>query len=233
MRTIGSQTYTGTGTTAIGGDIVTANASVTFGNAATVGQPVSVDAGTATATFSSTLDIGSSSLLVSADEISVGGIVSGSGGSLTLRPGTTGAQMQIGGATAAANRLDLTPAKLAFIQPGFTNITFGRGDSAAAVTVNAVGLVNPTSILAGSSVLTVSGAVSSSANLALVVGSGGIAINAAVNTATHTLTLNSGGPVAQSAPIVASGLELLGDATFALALRPTTSTSWLLTSRAP
>ena len=218
MRTTGSQTYTGTGTTAIGGDVVTVNANVTFGNAATVTQPVSVDVGTATAAFSSTLDIGSSSLLVSADEITVGGIVSGSGGSLTLRPGTTGAQMQIGSATTAANRLDLTPAELAFIQPGFNNITFGRGDSAAAVTVNAVGLVNPTTILAGLSPLTVAGAISSSANLALVAGSGGIAINGAVNNATHNLTLNSGGPVAQSASIVASGLELLGNASFALAL---------------
>ena len=179
---------------------------------------MSVDTGTATTAFSSTLDIGSNSLLVSADEISVGGVVSGSGGSLTLRPGTTGAQMQIGSAATAANRLDLTPAELTFIQPGFNNITFGRGDSAAAVTVNAVGLVNPTTILAGSSPVTIAGAIFSSADLSLVVGSGGIAINGAVNTATHNLTLNSGGPVAQSAPIVAAGLKLLGTASFPLTL---------------
>ena len=76
----------------------------------------------------------------------------------------------------------------------------------------------PTTILAGSSPLTVAGAISSSADLSLVAGSGGIAINAAVNTATHNLTINSGGPVTQSATIAASGLELLGNGSFTLTL---------------
>ena len=126
--------------------------------------------------------------------------------------------MQIGSAITAANGLDLTPAELALIQPGFNNITFGRGDSAAVVTVNAVGLNNPTTIVAGSSPLTVAGAVASSASLSLVAGAGGMSLNGAVNAGTHNLTLNSGGPVAQSAPIVAAGLELLGTASFPLIL---------------
>jgi len=45
------------------------------------------------------------------------------GGDLTFQPGRS-APVQIGSATIAANRLDLTPAKLALIQPGFRNVTF-------------------------------------------------------------------------------------------------------------
>ncbi|MEX2138898.1 MAG: tandem-95 repeat protein [Pirellulales bacterium] len=218
LRTTGAQTYGGTGVTSVAGDLITTNTDITFNNAVSVTGLSSLAAGTATAVFNSTLDIGTNTLVVSADEITLGGNVSGVGGNLTLRPGTTGAAMQLGSATIAANQLDLTPAKLALIQSGFASVAFGRSDSLAPVTVNSVSFTDSTTISAGSSTLTVAGAITSTSDLRLVSGIGGIAINASINVGASNLTLASGGSVSQTASLSASGLALSGTATFTLSL---------------
>ena len=218
LRTTGAQTYGGTGITSVAGDLITTNTGITFNNAVAVTATSSLAVGTATAAFNSTLAVGSNTLVVSADEITLGGNVSGVGGNLTLRPGTTGAAMQLGSATIAANQLDLTPAKLALIQSGFASVAFGRSDSLAPVTVNSVSFTDSTTISAGTNALTVSGAITATSNLRLASGIGGIAINAAINVGANNLTLTSGGSVSQSAAISASGLALLGTATFTLSL---------------
>ena len=165
------------GTTTIAGDLVTTNSNISVNNALAITSNANVSTGSGTVVFASTVTFGSQMVSISADEIDFAGNVSGSGGSLTLSPGTTGAAMQIGGVATAANRLDLTPTEFSFIQPGLASLTFGRADSAAAVTINTIAFSAPTAINAGSVALTVSGAVTSTANLRLVTGSGGIALN--------------------------------------------------------
>ena len=60
--------------------------------------------------------------------------------------------------------------------------------------------------------------MTSTADLELNAGTGGIALNGAIKLGTSDLTLASGGGVTQTAAITAAGLEVLGSGTFALSL---------------
>jgi hypothetical protein len=218
LRTTGTQTYTGAGVTTIDADLLTTNATITFGSAVVLAGDASLAAGTGSAAFNSTVDLGANELAIAADEVDFAANVTGVGGTLEIQSGTTGAQLRVGGAGTAANRLDLTSAELALLQPGLSRITLGRSDSTAAVTVNAVNLTDPTTIRGGSALLTVAGSVTSASYLELSAGTGGIVLNGAVSLGTGNLTLGSGGGVTQAAAISASGLELLGAGTFTLSL---------------
>jgi hypothetical protein len=66
--------------------------------------------------------------------------------------------------------------------------------------------------------MTVAGSVTSTSDLELSAGTGGIAISGAVNVGANDLTLASSGGVTQTAAITAVGLEVLGSGTFTLSL---------------
>ena len=141
----------------IGGDLTTANSNISVNNDVVITiANTSVSAGTATVTFGSTLTFDSHDLTIAGNEITFRERFRVLAATLPWSRGQRAADAARRRGT-AGNRVDLTPTKLAYLQPGFASITFGRADSTAAVTVNAVNFVDPTTVVAGSALMTVAG----------------------------------------------------------------------------
>lgn len=131
------------------------------------------------------------------DSIQVSATTNVSGtGVVTLQPRDASTTIGLAGGTGVFN---LTAAELARIQNGFSDIVIGRND--------------------GTGLIRHGGAVTYQDDLTLRnpgVGSAGIQITGTINMGTNNLTLNSAGPVTQTAAISGNGVRLLGPGTFAL-----------------
>ncbi len=116
-----------------------------------------------------------------------------SSGTLTLRPETRSTSIGLAG---GAGGLSLSSASLAALASGFSEVVIGDASDYGAITLG--------------------GSLTMSDPLRLLnpaAGSGGIAIDGALSVGSSRLTMNSAGPVTQTARIVAGGLELLGAGT--------------------
>ena len=117
--------------------------------------------------------------------------------------------MGIGGAASATFDVQMNTTELGFIQPGFTDIVFGRSDGTGAITV---------------------GAGSTNANTTIQGSTSNIAINGAFATTGSKLTLSTGGTVTESgtgALTVNAGagtLQLQGGGSFNLSNNNNTGT---------
>ena len=129
-----------------------------------------------TTAFTSTVAAGANDLIIAATEINFSGNVTGTA-ALTLKPSGTLTSMTIGSVPdTGATVLDLTTADLAFVQSGFSSVTYGRNDSAAGMTVtlNSTQLRAPTSILTGDGTIGGAGIVTGDvAGRALTMSAGG------------------------------------------------------------
>ncbi|TAN53530.1 MAG: filamentous hemagglutinin N-terminal domain-containing protein, partial [Methylococcaceae bacterium] len=120
-------------------------------------------------------------------------VVRGSGsGSLTLEPLNNATSIGLASGTGAFN---LSTTELGYLQ-GFSSITIGKSSGSGAITFGSTG-----SGFTFSNSLTLRNPGT---------GSGGIAIDDALSVGANTLTLNTAGPVTQSAALTAGSLELLG-----------------------
>jgi filamentous hemagglutinin family protein len=187
VRTTGTQNYAGTGLPlSIGGDLITANQSITIGNPLILTNAAEISAGAGTLRLSSTVNAGAHALTLSANEIDLAGAVSGSG-ALTLRPGTATAALVVGATSnTPANELDLRTTELALIQPGFLNVTFGRGDASGATTINALSaayLKNDTTFRSGAGILSLAGDLTTAGASLTFDGPARITANRAISTA--------------------------------------------------
>ena len=125
----GAQTATGsgsfafTGPTTLDANITTANQNVAFNSAVSLGANSTINSGTATTSFGSTVGDGSYNLTLTGDHLTLGGNVSGTG-SLTIQPYSAGTVMHINDGTSSG--LYLTSTEQGYIQSGFSGITFGN-----------------------------------------------------------------------------------------------------------
>ncbi|MDG2989778.1 filamentous hemagglutinin N-terminal domain-containing protein [Candidatus Synechococcus calcipolaris G9] len=110
-------------------------------------------------------------------------------GTLLIRPLDPATSIGIG--NGATGTLNLSNTALSKIQDGFSLITIGSENGTGLIEV--AGTVHPFND-----------------NLQLRNSSGGIQINSALNVGANNLTLNSGGTVTQTAPIIAQGVAITG-----------------------
>jgi len=123
----------GTLTTTIGNITITGNNTNPISNAVGVSVLGAINAGAGNLTFA-------------ANELDLAGATLNGTGSLSLQPLTPDQNLVIAGVGGSNSALDLTTADLAAIQPGFGDITLGRGDSTGTVTINSFMFQSPVAI---------------------------------------------------------------------------------------
>ena len=175
--TTGPQSYTGT--TTLNGDLTTTNSAITLNSATSITTPLTLSAGTGTVTAGASLAAGANALIVTADEINLGGGASSVTGTstLVLRPATTSLDIALGG-PGGTGALDLTAVEVTALGSGFSGMTIGRtADGTGAVTISPVTFQAPLTVVGGSisaGGLTDTGlAVTLTARTADIQGSGG------------------------------------------------------------
>ncbi len=133
MNLDGAFLQDGAGAFNLSADITTTNDNIQF-NAVTLGDDVTLGAGTASILAMQSVTAGANNLTLTADEIDLlggDGTVSGSG-DLVLQPFTPGLLIDIGGAGNTA-ALDLTASDGGALVDGFNSITVGRADGTGGI----------------------------------------------------------------------------------------------------
>ena len=145
----GNQTATGsgsfafTGPTTLDANLITAQRQHHLEQHTTLGEANStLNAGTATTDFASTLADGSHNLTLTGDNLTFGGNVSGTG-SLTIQPYTASTILHINDGTSSG--LYLSSAEQGYLQPGFSRITIGNTADTGAMTEGASTWTTPLS----------------------------------------------------------------------------------------
>lgn len=138
------------GTTQINGGSITTTGNQIYGDALSLGantilQGDSVKVG-------STVNAGTRSLTIMANEIDFNGAVSGSS-NLVLQPLSAAQDITIAGTSNTTPALDLTATELSQLQPGFNSITIGRSDGTGTITLNPVTFQSPVTIAGGSTLV--------------------------------------------------------------------------------
>ena len=190
----GSGSLSFTGPTTLDANLTTANQNIALNGAVTLGTDSTINSGTATTSFGSTISDGAHNLTLTGDHLTLGGNVSGTG-TLTIQPYSAGTIMHLNDGTSSG--LYLTGAEQAYFQSGFSNITFGNTSDTGAMTVGASTWTSPLTLLNGSGNITLAGMQTMGANTFLA------------NTVSGNLTLNNGAGVTSSAAgnaiVVAAG----------------------------
>lgn len=177
-----------------GGNAVNLNASVSatggvsFGIPVTVGaNDLTVDAGTGTATFLSTLAHGGNNFTVTADNVVLGNNWTGTG-TRTLQPTTTTQTIGLG---TGAGSFSLSAPELGFLNYDTpASVTIGRADGTGAITGSAFTFARPLFLQGGA--ITQSGAWTLANTLSLKSGSNDIVLTQAGNDFGNTVTIVSG-----------------------------------------
>lgn len=117
----GPQVYNGP--VSINGDLT--GIGLAFNNAAVIGaNALTLDSGTGTLSFASTVAAGANSFTLSGDEINFAATVTGTG-NVVLQPSTSSLNVAVGG-SAATSALDLTATDLAWLPSNLGGLTLGR-----------------------------------------------------------------------------------------------------------
>jgi filamentous hemagglutinin family protein len=122
-------------------------------------------------------------------------------GDLTIHPLTAATSMGVG--AGASGTLNLNPTILASIQPGFSTVTFGDNTNTSSIDIEGMTAIASTNFISGAN---------------------GISIGGALDGGSNVVTLNSAGPVTQTAPIAGS-LLLKGAGPFTLSNRSNSVTT--------
>ena len=126
----GPQTYNGPVT--LTGNLT--GTALAFNQPATLGaNNLTLNASTGTISFANTFALGAHNLVLNADEIDFAAALTGTG-NLTLRPGSIGTNIALGGATSTA-AFDLTAADLAWLPSTFASLTIGRADGTGTLAI--------------------------------------------------------------------------------------------------
>ncbi|MGD9690254.1 MAG: beta strand repeat-containing protein [Phycisphaerales bacterium] len=192
------------GATVLAGDFVI-DSNLTFAEPVSIQGPASITS-TGAVVFNSTLNVGAQSLVIIATEINFNGganSVSGSG-SLTLSPDAAGTSINVFAPIDVFSALDLTPADMAALAPGFSSIIIGRAGGSGGILIRGGTVVNPITFLnnglGGSIVLNTAPLVNTSA--------GSLAFVAGLSTLSSGIT-SAGGDVSFSASLaIASALTI-------------------------
>ncbi len=156
----GNQTGSGslafTGPTTLDADVTAANQNITFNSATTLGGNATVNSGTAVTDFASTIAAGSYNLTLTADSLTLGGNMTGTG-TLTIQPYSAGTDLHINDGTSSG--LYLTGAETGYItNAAFSGITIGNASDTGDMSVGATIWTAPLTLLNGSGNITLSGA---------------------------------------------------------------------------
>jgi filamentous hemagglutinin family protein len=113
-----------------------------------VSTPSAVEFGGDRVVFRNTLDVGSSNLTLSADDINLlGGANSVRGsGDLLMQPRTSSAAIDLGSPAGGAAEFSLSTADLAALRDGFRTVTVGRANGAHDVTIGSALFRDPTTL---------------------------------------------------------------------------------------
>jgi len=151
----GGGSFAFTGPTTLDANLTTANQNIAFNSATTLGANSTVNSGTATTSFGSTISDGTYNLTLTGDHLTLGGNVSGTG-TLTIQPYTTSTALHINDGTSSG--LYFSGAEQGYIQPGFSLITIGNTSDTGALTVGASTWNAPLTLLNGSGSININGA---------------------------------------------------------------------------
>jgi mucin-19 len=218
----GSGSFAFTGPTTLNANLTTANQNIAFNSATTLGANSTINAGTATTSFGSTISDGTYNLTLTGDHLTLGGNVSGSG-TLTIQPYTASTNVNINDGTSSG--LYLTGAEQGYIQPGFSLMTIGNTSDTGALTVGASTWNAPLALLNGSGSINMNGAEAMGSNSFLA------------NTLSGNITLGASGSITSSAAgtpitLAASGGNFTDSNGSASALSATGG-QWLVYSTSP
>jgi len=198
----GSATLTFTGPTTLGfagTDATTANQNITFNSAVTLAANSTINSGTATTGFGSTITGSTYNLTLTGDHLTFGGNVSGSG-TLTIQPSSIGQAVNLNNGTSG---LYLSTAEINDIQSGWASVVIGSASDTATLTAGAATWASPLTLLNGSGDIALTGAQTMGSNTFYA------------NTASGNLTLASGAGVTSSAAgnaiVVATGNDFVNN----------------------
>ena len=118
-------------------------------------------------------------------------------GTLTIQGPSAATSMGVGGAASATFNVQMDTTELGFIQPGFADIVFGRGDGSGAITIGAGSTKSNTTIQGKTSNMTINGAFATTGSK-LTLSTGGTVTQSGagtltVNAGAGTLQLQNGG----------------------------------------
>ena len=161
-----------------GGTITTSGGAINFNNAVThsgtTGDTITLNAGTGTITTASTFAVGANNLIMIADDVALGGNVSGTG-TLTLQPSSTNRVMCMNystGACASAH-FDLNTAEINALVDGWSGINIGRADIAADAYIGASTWKDPVVFLGNGYNRNFTGAIVGTGNASFTSGASG------------------------------------------------------------
>jgi len=175
------------GTTSLAGSLSTTGGQ-TFTGALTVGSPATLSASTFTS--GSTISVGTSSLAIITDVLSLGGQVSGTG-SLQIGPRSPTLTMGVG--DGAPGGLQFPTSTLALLQDGFSQITLGNRAATGLVSVAATTFRDPIAIVGGGT-LQLDGLIRTGLGTqagSILLAADTLVLNAGVQTVGQNVTLES------------------------------------------
>ncbi|MFZ4573070.1 MAG: filamentous hemagglutinin N-terminal domain-containing protein, partial [Phycisphaerales bacterium] len=210
-----------TGTIAVNGSVTGANNSnITFDGPTTVSGTRTVDAGSGTVDFNSTVALGSSTFTVKADEIDFDGgnnSVTGTAATMKFEPGQNTTPVVVGGTASNLNELNLTSGSgedLFAFQDGFGSFEFGSTTQTANLTLtNGLLLRDPSTFRTGSGGNTiVAGSLDGNGNASLTF-DGPTQVGGNITTQDQAIRFNATSSSSANAQIIAgTGTITLGAA---------------------
>ena len=132
------------GATFINGNI-TSSGDQTYGSAVQItATPIMLSSSAGTIRFNSALLCQANNLTITANEIDLGGLVTGSG-ALVLQPFSADQPVSVAGPE-GGDLLDITQPELDFIEPGFSTVTIGRLDGTSSLDIGDATFDNDTNL---------------------------------------------------------------------------------------